>query len=497
MVQFNWYSVNIIANNDTIFLKENVIKTGDIILNGYFVTNNDTNEIIGFYEKNWWSNNLLLSTNAGNYTFYQESTSQTSEIVINQINETTNKVYTNNITNYNPYNKNPIQITYSYNNIFKNKWKQFDIYGTCIKNMSFFQYTPNTEYTSIKFSANNLNDEMNSNIGQLSYGVKINNERYNYTISVTFNIQSSNWQINVSQPIPYVQWNCQNSATVTIETNRGNTETFTTTSEGTGSDAQSSQIAAYNAIQTNINNFLLKNPNTIKNETNINETLPIKQIILRDKYMSDFDGTLMKGYIDGVSSYHMSVSEYLYSINMVNSTLYPTWSVYSSVQNKKLAQNDTTAFLMPFEIYNSDQDQYIEQYWETTLQYYFIDYTRELLMIYILQGYQVCIISGSPYIYTKYLTKYLPVQNIIGPEPNGLITYGVGKVTYAKQYTGSQLNSLAGYVGDTWNNDGLLLSTAKNYNINSDCQFILHGQQNNSDTIANLEKYGIIQIYAY
>jgi phosphoserine phosphatase len=118
-------------------------------------------------------------------------------------------------------------------------------------------------------------------------------------------------------------------------------------------------------------------------------------------------------------------------------------------------------------------------------------------MIYILQGYQVCIISGSPYIYTKYLTKYLPVQNIIGPEPNGLITYGVGKVTYAKQYTGSQLNSLAGYVGDTWNNDGLLLSTAKNYNINSDCQFILHGQQNNSDTIANLEKYCIIQIYAY
>jgi len=496
MSKLNWYSINITSIDNNI-VQGNTINSGDILFNGYFVINNDTNEIIGVYENNYWSNNLLLPKTPGNYTFYQQSTNQTAAVIIKQSGEIIdNNIYTNNIENYNPYNENTIQIINQYDNVYKNNWKQFDYYGLMVKNMSFFQYTPNTEYSSISFSANKLGDENTTNIGTLTYSIQINNIKYTYSINVNFNIQFM-YQITVPELVSYIQWTCTSSANVLIQTADNISQTFSCTAQGTGSDEQSSKISAYDALQVNINDFLLENPNTTKSTIEINESIPVKQIILRDKYMSDFDGTLMKGYIDGVSPYHESVSQYLYSIGMVNSTIYPTWEVYSSVQNTKLANNDTTAFLMAFEIYNSNQDPYIEQYWESTLQNYFVDYTRILLMSYNLQGYQVCIISGSPYIYTKYLTTYLPVQNIVGPIPNGLITYAVGKVTYAKQYVGKYLTSLAGYVGDTWGNDGPLLSAAKNYYDNSDCQFILHGQQNGNDTTTNLTLYNIKQIYAY
>jgi hypothetical protein len=92
-------------------------------------------------------------------------------------------------------------------------------------------------------------------------------------------------------------------------------------------------------------------------------------------FCCDLDGTLIKGDItEGNKFYFPGITEYLYSQGQVQSTTYPTFEKYSEIYFKRINMNDISAFLMPYEIYNTDQDPFIYKYWEDKIQYYFVDY---------------------------------------------------------------------------------------------------------------------------
>ena len=214
---------------------------------------------------------------------------------------------------------------------------------------------------------------------------------------------------------------------------------------------------------------------------------------------SDLDGTLIKGDITEGSSYFSGIVEHLYSIGQVVSTKYPTYVEYKDEYFKRVDKYDTGAYAMPYEIYNPSQDPYISQYWETTISKFFVKYTKKYLKDKNKRSYKIWIVSASPRVYIEPIKKYLNVDRILAVEPEETteaITYAAGKLKRLQENTDNKLTGIAGYIGDSWNNDGVVMQYLKNVNINSDVQFIHHGQTTPND-YKNLKKYGILKIDAY
>ena len=218
---------------------------------------------------------------------------------------------------------------------------------------------------------------------------------------------------------------------------------------------------------------------------------------VNDIYCSDLDGTLVKGDITEGSVYCKGITEYLYSQGLVNSVKYPTYADYAKEYFRRVDLEDTGAYVMPYEIYDSElQDPAIAQYWKDTLSHYFVEYTKKYLEKKAQKGNKIWIVSASPKIYIAPIVNYMPIDKIVAIEQNKIITYGPGKIKRVQELTNKQFTGVAGYVGDSWNNDGLIMTTLRNYNKYASLQYIYHNQTLN-DVLINLELYNIKRVDAY
>ena len=225
-----------------------------------------------------------------------------------------------------------------------------------------------------------------------------------------------------------------------------------------------------------------------------NEEYPITKILC-----SDCDGVLVKGDITEGSKYFPGIVEYLYSIGQVKSEKYPTFKDYNDEYFRKIDRYDTSGFCLPYEIYDPSQDPYIEEYWETTIQKYFVKYTIDYLQSKINDGYKVWVVSASPTVFIKPIRKYLKVDKILAIAPENspqVITYAMGKFKIVQENSDSNLTNVVGYIGDSWNNDGIIMQRLRNLKTDADLQFLMHGQTSTNDN-ENLLRYNIKKIYPY
>jgi phosphoserine phosphatase len=218
-------------------------------------------------------------------------------------------------------------------------------------------------------------------------------------------------------------------------------------------------------------------------------------------YCSDLDGTLIKGDITEGGENFMGVPEFMYEyhydlIPASGLALYPTYADYSKEYYRRADAYDTGAYLMPSLIYQPSQDEVIAEYWESTISKYFVDYTKNYLTKKAGQGCNVWLVTGSSLPYVSPCANYIDIDRIVAVEPDKIISYGPGKIERMQELTNEQLTGVAGYIGDTWNNDGPIMTTIRNYNKCASLKYIYHNQEIN-DVMANLKKYNIKRVNAY
>jgi len=244
-----------------------------------------------------------------------------------------------------------------------------------------------------------------------------------------------------------------------------------------------------NSRQSNrINSFQRKNPIII------NKGIASQVGI----FCSDLDGTLVKGDITE-GGYFKGMTEHLYDLGLSKTDKYPTYNDYATEYFRRWDKYDIGALEMPYDVYDDTKDtetkQAISDYWESTIQNYFVTDTKNLLQAKADAGNKLWIVSGSPRMYIEPITKYLPfIEKIIAAESNTssyTITYGPGKITRIKQANNNSLSGIVGYVGDTWKNDGPPMSAIKNYNSFADVIFVDHFESLSYDTIQNLKIYNM------
>ena len=220
---------------------------------------------------------------------------------------------------------------------------------------------------------------------------------------------------------------------------------------------------------------------------------------------SDFDNCVLKGYVVDGSRDFIGILEFLYSktgvdvpeeVRMIPSPLYPTFKDFNEVYVSELSLNNTNGFLLPLQAFVEQNDKvryWASLHWKDTLQYYLNSKIVNLLYKKS-QCYDIYFISGSPTIYIEPVQNYLPFKiTVISIEEGKIITTQIGKVNRLKTIV--NLDQVGGYIGETWNNDGPLLSTLANTNGNQNLYFVCHNKtQCNQNTQRNLCLYGIKKI---
>jgi len=262
-------------------------------------------------------------------------------------------------------------------------------------------------------------------------------------------------------------------------------------------ESGSKELSLNSAVK--LANQLVSTPNENFVITDTHTDSVIKIIENTNIICSDLDGTLVKGDITEGSSYFPGIVEYLYSIGKVNSLIFPTYDIYKKEYFRRIDRYDTGGFCQPYDIYDKSQDPYIAEYWEKTIQNYFVPYTKNYLDEKAKNGYKVWIVSASPSVFIEPIKKYMKIDKILAVAPassSQVITYAVGKVKILQQNTDKLLTNVSGYIGDTWNGDGAIMSYLKNIRPSTDVQYINHGQMS-YDTNDNLLKYNILKVDAY
>ena len=173
----------------------------------------------------------------------------------------------------------------------------------------------------------------------------------------------------------------------------------------------------------------------------------------------------------------MGIPEYLYKEGIVESKKYPTYNDYSTEYFRRVDLEDTGAYAMPYEIYDSaTQDKAIAQYWKDTISKFFVNYSKNYLEKKAKKGNKIWIVQASPSVYIAPIVNYMTIDKIVAIEPGKIISYGPGKMKRVQDLTNKQLTGIAGYLGDSWNNDGLIMTTLRNYNTCASIQYIYHNQ---------------------
>jgi len=222
---------------------------------------------------------------------------------------------------------------------------------------------------------------------------------------------------------------------------------------------------------------------------------------------SDFDDCILKGDVADGSKDFIGMIEYLYSktgpeipeeIRMIPSPAYPTFEAFNEVYLPELALNNTNGYLIPLQAFQNQDGKvryWAEKHWKDTLQYYLIPEIVALLD----QKSKCCdndiyIISGSPTIYIEPVQNYLPFKvTVLSVEEGKIITTQIGKTNRLKKVV--PLTQVAGYIGETWKNDGPLLSALANTNGSQNLYFVCHNDvQCDQNAKLNIYRYGITKI---
>ena len=221
---------------------------------------------------------------------------------------------------------------------------------------------------------------------------------------------------------------------------------------------------------------------------------------------TDLDDCLLIGDVADGSVNFVGMIEYLYSktgedipenLRMVPSPLYPTLDAFLVVYNEQLGLNNTNGYLLPLEAFE-EQDEKVSywatQQWKDAFQYYLNPPIVKLLEKYSAEN-DIYIISGSPAIYIEPIKDYLPFPVIVlSVEQGKIITTQAGKITRLKKIDPT-LTNVTGYIGETWKNDGPLLSTLANTNGSKNLYFVCHNDSNcNKDTRKNICRYRITKL---
>jgi len=217
-----------------------------------------------------------------------------------------------------------------------------------------------------------------------------------------------------------------------------------------------------------------------------------KIIQKKDKiFLFDLDLTILTVDITEGSKNFIGIVEHLYNLKKINSKTYPTFCDFDKEYRSRLKLNDTTVYKMPYDIYNKEQDKYIDEYWNTTIRHYFRESVLLFLCEKINQGYKIWIVSASPLIYIKPILSYIQIDKIIAIEQNKIINYGIGKVERTEEYVGENLNNIYGFVGDSWNNDGALMMKLKNLHPLTTVKYVLTESNLDKNISTLLEKFQI------
>jgi len=220
---------------------------------------------------------------------------------------------------------------------------------------------------------------------------------------------------------------------------------------------------------------------------------------------TDFDDCLLIGDVADGSPNFIGMIEYLYSktgedtpekYRMIPSPLYPTFEEFSTIYDTQLALNNTNGYLLPLEAFEGQDEKvryWASTHWEEVMQYYLNPPIVNLLLEKS-QLYDIYIISGSPSIYIEPVQNYLPFPvTVLSVEQGKIITSQIGKMTRLKTVT--PLKNVAGYIGETWKNDGPLLSTLANTNGSQNLYFVCHnGIQCDKNTQCNICRYKITKL---
>ena len=224
---------------------------------------------------------------------------------------------------------------------------------------------------------------------------------------------------------------------------------------------------------------------------------------MKNIFGTDLDGCLLKGDVSDGSNNFVGMIEFLYSktgldtpenLRMVPSPLYPTLEVFLSVYSAQLARNNTNGFLLPLDAFQDQNEKvtyWAKQQWKDAFQYYLNAPIVDLLKKYSLYN-DIYIISGSPSIYIQPVQDYLPFPvNILSVEQGEIITTQIGKTNRLRTIDPT-LKQVTGYIGETWGNDGPLLSTLANTNGCQNLYFVCHNDvQCDKNARLNLCRYRI------
>ena len=214
-------------------------------------------------------------------------------------------------------------------------------------------------------------------------------------------------------------------------------------------------------------------------------------------FVFDVDGTLVKGDVTEGSVYFTGIVEHLYDLGLVTSLDYPTYNSWLTEYERRLDLADSTAFLLPLAIYNAaTMDSVIQEYWESTISKHFIPNSLKLLREQSKRGDEIWIASASPAVFVAPIQTYLPtITNVIAIEMDQPISYGSGKFERVLNELNAAGKTLTGFVGDSWFNDGFLLSYAS---VN--CRtavYVEHGQDVQDFICKTINRLGIKVIYGY
>jgi hypothetical protein len=221
---------------------------------------------------------------------------------------------------------------------------------------------------------------------------------------------------------------------------------------------------------------------------------------------TDFDDCLLIGDVADGSFNFVGMIEYLYSktgqeipenLRMVPSPLYPTLDVFKAAYDEQLALNNTNGYLLPLEAFENQDENvsyWAKQQWKDAFQYYLNPPIVSLLKKKSVHN-DIYIISGSPSIYIEPVKDYLPFPVVVlSVEQGEIITSQIGKTNRLKNID-STLQQVTGYIGETWKNDGPLLSTLANTNGSQNLYFVCHNSaQCDKNTRKNLCRYNITKL---
>ena len=213
------------------------LTSGGNIFNGYFIVNNSTNLITGFYELVNGSlttsmigsdNNILFPVNISNpinfnsdiYDFKSpnrggigaDGFSYYDFFAKYKINDGTGDEL---IVSYTPAGPD---------NAFINTWNQFDFYGVVLTNMSYYQNTTSITYGGFRLKCNTIGDQTSTNNGKLYIRFK-NPSNGNYNLDVTYTITpQSNAPAPTPTPTPVQVSNICFPSNTPIQTDQGEIE---------------------------------------------------------------------------------------------------------------------------------------------------------------------------------------------------------------------------------------------------------------------------------